>query len=127
MNSRQGSRYIKRRMGDELKNEILVRNGIIQETEINSKPSVLNCHRCQLVNAIENKYCSKCSYPLTPQAFEEIKTEEDKRMRILEEKQKEKESEIQTMKQQIALLIESQKEIIECLKYPNKLLMISEG
>ena len=29
MNSRQGSRYIKRRMGDELKKQILVRNGII--------------------------------------------------------------------------------------------------
>ncbi|HEX6293776.1 MAG TPA: hypothetical protein VFZ46_01360 [Nitrososphaeraceae archaeon] len=124
MNSRQGSRYIKRRMGDDLKNEILVKNGIIQETEINSKPSVHNCHRCQLVNAIENKYCSKCSYPLTSQAFEEIKTEEDKRMRMLEEKQKKKESEIQSMKQQIQMLTESQKEILECLKYPKKLLSI---
>ena len=124
MNSRQGSRYIKRRMGDELKHEILVRNGIIQETEINSKPSVLYCHRCQIVNAIENKYCSKCSYPLTSQAFEEIKTEEDKRMRILEEKQKEKESEIQIMKQQIQMLTESQKEILDCLKYPKELLSV---
>jgi hypothetical protein len=124
MNSRQGSRYIKRRMGDELKHEILVRNGIIQETEINSKPSVLYCHSCQIVNAIENKYCSKCSYPLTSQAFEEIKTEEDKRMRILEEKQKEKESEIQIMKQQIQMLTESQKEILDCLKYPKELLSV---
>jgi integrase/recombinase XerD len=85
MNSRQGSRYIKRRMGDELKNEILVRNGIIQQTDIKNKPSVLNCPRCQLVNAIESKYCSKCSYPLTPQAFDEIKHEEDKRFNELQE------------------------------------------
>ena len=79
MNSRQGSRYIKRRMGDELKNEILIRNGIIQETEIKSKPSVLNCPRCRLVDAIENKYCSKCSYPLKSEAYDEIKVEEDKK------------------------------------------------
>ena len=29
MNSKQGSRYIKKRMGDELKNKILEYNGII--------------------------------------------------------------------------------------------------
>jgi hypothetical protein len=85
MNSRQSSRYIKRRMGDELKNKILVRNGIIQDPDMKSKPSVLNCPRCQLVNAIENKYCSNCSYPLTPQAFDEIKNEEDKRFNELQE------------------------------------------
>jgi integrase/recombinase XerD len=97
-------------MGDRLKMEILARNGIISEQEIKQKPSVHLCPRCELVNAIDNKYCSKCSYPLNSQAFEEIKTEEDKRMRILEEKQKEKESEIQLIKQQIQMLTESQKE-----------------
>jgi hypothetical protein len=86
MNSRQGSRYIKRRMGDELKNEILVRNGIIQETDIKNKHSVLNCSRCQLVNAIENKYCSKCSYPLKPEAYDEIKIMEEKRIETLQQK-----------------------------------------
>jgi integrase/recombinase XerD len=86
MNSRQGSRYIKRRMGDELKNEILVRNGIIQETDIKNKVSILNCPRCQLVNVIENKYCSKCSYPLKPEAYDEIKGMEEKRIKSLEQK-----------------------------------------
>ena len=86
MNSRQGSRYIKRRMGDELKNEILVRNGIIQETDTKNKVSILNCPRCQLVNVIENKYCSKCSYPLKPEAYEEIKNSEEKRIKTLEQK-----------------------------------------
>src|SRR4051794_17965265 len=33
MNSRQGSRYIKTRMGNELKNKILEYNGIISENE----------------------------------------------------------------------------------------------
>jgi integrase/recombinase XerD len=46
MNSKQGSRYIKRRMRDELKKQILVRNGIISEDEFPKKPSVLSCGRC---------------------------------------------------------------------------------
>jgi hypothetical protein len=86
MNSRQGSRYIKRRMGDELKKQILVRNGIISEDEIPKKPSVLPCGRCGLINSLENKYCSTCSYPLTPHAFEEIKEDEDKKIHALEQK-----------------------------------------
>ena len=69
INSKEGARYIKRRMGEELKMEILARNGIISEQESKQKPSVHLCSRCELVNAIDNKYCSKCSYPLTPQAF----------------------------------------------------------
>ena len=111
-------------MGEELKNEILARNGIISEHEIKQKLSVHVCHRCEYVSGISNKYCSKCSYPLTSQAFEEIKTEEDKRVKMLEERQKEKESELQIMKQQIQMLTESQKEILECLKSPEKLIHI---
>jgi integrase/recombinase XerD len=88
MNSKQGSRYIKRRMGDDLKNQILVRNGIISQESaaVQRKPSVLGCSRCSLVNAVDNKFCSKCSYPLTPQAYEEIKTQEDERFKAIEQK-----------------------------------------
>jgi len=86
INSKQGARYIKRRMGDGLKMEILARNGIISEHEIKQKPSIHVCPRCELVNGIDNKYCSKCSYPLTPQKFEDIKNEEDIKLKILEEK-----------------------------------------
>ena len=55
--SRQASRYIKTRMGDDLKKQILVRNGIITEeaAAMQRKPSVLPCPRCNLVNAIDNK------------------------------------------------------------------------
>ena len=88
-------------MGEDLKNQILARNGIISEVETKQKPSVHLCARCEFVNGIDNKYCSKCSYPLTTLAYEEIKIEEDKRIKLLEEKQQEKESEIQTMKEQI--------------------------
>jgi integrase/recombinase XerD len=86
MNSKQGARYIKRRMGNDLKQKILVQNGIISEQQIERKPSILNCPRCSLVNAIENKYCSKCSYPLAPSAFDEIKAAEDMKIKAMEEK-----------------------------------------
>ena len=50
------------------------------------KLSVLNCPRCELTNALENLYCSKCSYPLNPIAFDEIKQSEENRFKELEEK-----------------------------------------
>ena len=86
MNSKQGSRYIKRRMGNDLKQKILEYNGVLSPEESKRKPSILNCPRCYLVNAMENKYCCKCSYPLVPSAFEEIKAEEHKKFEILQNK-----------------------------------------
>ena len=86
MNSKQGTRYIKRRMGDELKNQILTRNGIKTEEIFEQKPAVHLCPKCNFTNAMDIKYCSKCSYPLTPQAFDEIKEEENKKIQELEEK-----------------------------------------
>ena len=59
MNSKQGSRYIKRRMGNELKQKILSYNGIIPTEEISNKPSVLACPRCEFIFATEYKYCSR--------------------------------------------------------------------
>ena len=88
MNSKQGSRYIKRRMGNDLKQKILAQNGIISEQQIERKPSILSCPRCSLVNAIENKYCSKCSYPLVSSAFDEIKEVENMKIQAIEEKYK---------------------------------------
>jgi len=88
MNSKQGSRYIKNRMGNELKNKILAYNGIISENETIKKPSISSCPRCEFVNVIENKYCSKCSYPLKPESYEEIKQIEEDRIKKLEEKYK---------------------------------------
>ena len=86
MNSKQGARYIKTRMGDDLKQKILVQNGIISEQQIERKPPILNCPRCNLINAVENKYCSKCSYPLVPSAFDEIKGAEEVRIKAMEQK-----------------------------------------
>jgi integrase/recombinase XerD len=88
MNSKQGARYIKRRMGNDLKNQILLRDGIITEESVAAqrKPSVLSCPSCDLVNASENKYCSSCSYPLTPSAFEQIKEVENMKIQTLQQK-----------------------------------------
>jgi integrase/recombinase XerD len=99
MSTKQGSRYIKRRMGTDLKNQILVHNGIITEEAavMQRKPSVSTCPRCNLVNAIDNKYCSKCSYPLGPSAFEEIKVEENKKYEYLEKKYEEINSTLQNV------------------------------
>jgi integrase/recombinase XerD len=75
-------------MGEDLKNQILVRNGIISEESAAAqrKPSVLSCARCSLINAVDNKFCSKCSYPLIPEAYEEIKANEDSKLKEMEEK-----------------------------------------
>jgi integrase/recombinase XerD len=86
MNSKQGTRYIKNRLGNDLKEKILQYNRIVSENGIKKKTSVNDCPRCELVNAIENKYCSKCSYPLKPEAYDEIKGLEEKRIETLEQK-----------------------------------------
>jgi hypothetical protein len=72
-------------MGNDLKRQILIQNGIMVGQEIQKKPSILNCPRCTLVNAIDNKYCSKCSYPLVPSAFDEIKEAENMKIHAIEE------------------------------------------
>ena len=63
-----------------------VQNGVISEQQIERKSSVLNCPRCSLVNAIDNKYCSKCSYPLVPSAFDEIKEAENMKIQEIQHK-----------------------------------------
>jgi len=73
-------------MGNELKQKILVQNGIISEQQIEKKPSILNCTRCNLVNATHNKYCFKCSYPLVPSAFDEIKEAENRKIKEMQQK-----------------------------------------
>jgi hypothetical protein len=86
MNSKQGTRYIKNRLGNDLKEKILQYNGIISDDASKKKSSIIDCARCELVNTIENKYCSKCSYPLKPEAYDEIKGLEEKRIKTLEQK-----------------------------------------
>jgi integrase/recombinase XerD len=104
MNSRQGSRYIKRRMGNDLKRQILIQNGVLIEEEIQKKPSVMLCGRCSSVNALDNKYCYKCSYPLVPSAFDEIKAAEDLKIHAL---RKEFEKDMESLEKKIEKDMES--------------------
>ena len=109
MNSKQGARYIKTRMGNDLKNQILLRDGIITEESITAakgKPSILNCPRCNLVNAMENKYCSKCSYPLVPSAFDEIKAAEDLKIRAMEDKYQQEMKDMREQMNNIMLMVQ---------------------
>lgn len=99
MNSRQGARYIKTRMGDELRNRILEYNGIYSNETNRKIPSVVNCPRCELVNQLENKFCSKCSYPLVPSAYDEIKSNEELRLSALEKKY---EQDLEGLKSEVA-------------------------
>jgi hypothetical protein len=87
-------------MGNDLKNQILVHNGIITEDAavMQRKPSILTCPRCSLVNALDNKYCSKCTYPLVPSAFDEIKEAENAKVQAMAEKY---EQEIQSLKEEM--------------------------
>ena len=54
-------------------NLILLENGIISDLESQKSPSVISCPRCNFINAVDFKYCSICSYPLTAEGYEEIK------------------------------------------------------
>ena len=51
-----------------------------------------------MVNAIDNKYCSKCSYPLVPSAFDEIKEAENRKMQEMEQRY---ESNMKSMREEI--------------------------
>ncbi|HEY6534523.1 MAG TPA: hypothetical protein VIY08_01740 [Candidatus Nitrosocosmicus sp.] len=73
-----------------MENKILEHDGINIEPLKKQKLTVSNCTRCGLTNALENKYCSKYSYPLSPEAYEEIKQNEEKRFVELERKYVEK-------------------------------------
>ena len=96
MNSKQPSRYIKARMGNSLKEKILLENGIISNSKSQTN-SVLTCNRCTFINAIDCIYCLKCSYPLTAAGYEEIKEQENARFRSLEERFNTIQSQVQSL------------------------------
>ena len=106
MNSKQPSRYIKPRMGNDLKKQILVHDGIISDNDLHKKPSVLTCYRCNYVNSVDVKFCSKCAYPLTPQAYEEIKEAENRNIQTLQQKYEQEMNAMREQMNHIILLIQ---------------------
>jgi ribosomal protein L37E len=104
MNSKQPSRYIKARMGNDLKQKILVQNGIITEVDAKPMPTVADCARCRTINPLENKYCSSCGYPLSVAAYEELKAAETEKIAELKtqiDKMKQDHSEMLGIKAQM--------------------------
>ena len=87
MNSKQGNRYIKNNMGDELKNKIIEHSGI--KVTALAKPQMVarTCGSCGYINKLESKFCENptngCHYPQTQLALDEIKAAEDSKLQVL--------------------------------------------
>jgi hypothetical protein len=110
MSSKMPQVYI--HLNNEPSKILLQKRGIIrtEDKEIQTLQSK-QCPNCFEPNKPDGgKFCIKCKMILSYDSYTEIL-----------EKQNEKESEIQIMKQQIQMLTESQKEILECMKYPERL------
>lgn len=88
MNSRQPARYMKKRMGNNLKGQILAREGIILDENLKEKPAVIVCPKCTYVNAFEQKACSKCDWPFSSKVNEQIKAEQKQEVDSLREQLK---------------------------------------
>jgi len=73
------------------------------------------CPNCNEGNVQDAKFCAKCRMVLTYDAYNETV-----------ECQKEKESEVENLKDKMRLLEESQKEILQCLKHPEILAQIAK-
>jgi integrase len=101
--------------GNESSKSLLEARGVMKEKDsrivaLKSK----QCPSCNEPNKPDSKFCAKCRMVLTYDAYNETL-----------DKQQQKDNEIRTMKEQIISLREAQKEILECLKYPDKLAAIA--
>src|SRR5574341_901741 len=98
--------------GNESSNSILEAYGLKPKAQEIDKLSPKQCPNCNEPNKPDSKFCAsaKCRMVLSYDAYTET----------VEEKQ-EKENRIETLESQIESLMQSQKEILECLKYPDKI------
>ena len=71
------------------------------------------CPNCNEPNKPDSKFCAKCRMVLTYDAYSETIEEKDQ-----------KENEIQRLKEQTISMQDSQKEILDLLKDPSKLIQI---
>ena len=101
--------------GNESSQSLLEAYGIVpQDNQTTDSLKPRQCPNCNEPNKLDSKFCAKCRMVLTYDAYNETV-----------ESQKEKESEVQTLKAQMRLLEESQKEILQCLKHPEILAQIA--
>jgi hypothetical protein len=119
MDSKQGKRYIKHKMGDDVKNKILERCGI--KIADSKQPQSISkiCWRCNYVNRSESKYCERsgCNSPLTQLALDEIKASEKAKLQLLvNESNLERDNTIQALQQELKSYDEQMKEVTEKMK-----------
>jgi len=105
INSKQITRYVRRRMNDELTNKILEHDGIrFDKKETDHLTSNIICMRCNYVNKLGSKFCERvgCAYPLTQLALEEIKADEQTKFQELINKSNvERDNTIQALQQEL--------------------------
>ena len=101
--------------GNESSESLLEAYGIITKDKVpidTLNPKI--CPNCNEGNTQDAKFCSKCKMIMSFEGYQEAL-----------ESQKEKESEVQNLKNKMRLLEESQKEILQCLKHPEILAQIA--
>jgi ribosomal protein L37E len=89
INSPDGASYIKARVENDINAQFSYNFIVTNDDALKAKPPILVCDRCKIVYSLEDKYCSSCSYPLTTQAYEEIKTHEDKKLQEMAQRHEE--------------------------------------
>jgi integrase/recombinase XerD len=114
INSNMARKYI-HYLGNESSDSLLEAYGIVTNNTPFDRLNPKICPNCNEGNTQDAKFCSKCKMIMSFEGYQEAL-----------ESQKEKESEVQSLKNQMRLLEESQKEILECLKYPEKLAQIAK-
>jgi len=100
--------------GNESSENILEAYGIV--TKDKNQLSILKpkqCPNCNEPNKPDTKFCTKCKMVLTYDAYSETIEEKDQ-----------KDNEIQRLKEQMISMQDSQKEILDLLKDPSKLIQI---
>ena len=116
MSSKMSQVYI--HLNNESSKILLEKRGIVntKDKQISNALKSRECPNCNEANKPESRFCIKCRMVLSYGSYTEVLNN-----------QKEREDEIQIMKQQISILMQSQKEIIECLKYPEILTRIGSS
>jgi hypothetical protein len=97
--------------GNESNESLLEAYGIVASGQQIDRLRPKQCPSCSEPNKPDSKFCAKCRMVLTYDAYNET----------IEEKQ-DKDEEVRSLKEKMLLMQESQKEILDLLKDPSKLL-----
>jgi integrase len=103
--------------GNESNESILEAYGVIDKNKKEiDKLKPRQCPNCNEQNKIDSKFCAKCRMILSYDTYVETV-----------ENNEEKEDRLEKLERQVQVLTDSRKEMIECLKYPEKLAAIAKN